>query len=446
MRLFTKVFTWSLVTIGCAGGQSGDPGSVDGEPSLAPESDCEVSRWLPNEPEPSTHRCKVADDMARLGGAAVAWDCDCAGESLEVEETTCRAALEQACDVDVLAARYCAPPIGTCFPEDEDGKSWLCRCGEESDHPGLEVEHVVSEECHDAAIDACGTTCNGEVGTCVNLSSSSKDFACTCEDPLAMGNSLSSSIGRTGVRVSADRCDVALADACGVSCKSETGSCAYSNGAFTCQCEDESSATVDVSDLPGPEDSETGEACDDALVLSCGSAGVLTECGSANDSWSASCAGRVGGKSAGQAPSETTAFDCNCDNAGDEAASPMTVEVSTCEEAINEACPAAIRPGTDPNGPTLDYGHVCEEDNDCSAGACYVPGTGVNSVCSKRCEVDSDCPEFAQCFEQVGGYCFVRCSEDAECLALSPAIANALHCLKQPVSSESGVCIQASEP
>lgn len=98
---------------------------------------------------------------------------------------------------------------------------------------------------------------------------------------------------------------------------------------------------------------------------------------------------------------------------------------------------------------TLDYGALCDAGDECVGGACYVPGTGRDSICSARCESNADCPNWAVC-SQIGsydpGHCFVKCESDAECSALNDATDNPLRCMNDPYFGTFSFCVQESEP
>ncbi len=90
--------------------------------------------------------------------------------------------------------------------------------------------------------------------------------------------------------------------------------------------------------------------------------------------------------------------------------------------------------------PVRDYGEPCEMDADCADGLCFVPGTGVNSICSAAC-AEMPCPEGAACFQDA---CFVVCEGDETCSAINPSPDNPLRCDAEV--AEASICLQSSEP
>jgi len=139
-------------------------------------------------------------------------------------------------------------------------------------------------------------------------------------------------------------------------------------------------------------------------------------------------------------------------------------------EQRNQALSDAQAPG----GNDLTY--PCRVDDDCNYGACYVPGTRQNPICSKRCDTDLDCPQGALCAGPLecqdtngpcvgSGFCFRACEADAECTAhnaldtepdADPSDVNPVACIAwvdiigstpdEPVFEPIDICIQESEP
>jgi len=95
--------------------------------------------------------------------------------------------------------------------------------------------------------------------------------------------------------------------------------------------------------------------------------------------------------------------------------------------------------------PVKDYGLPCQVPGDCVDGDCYVPGTGSNPICSKKCSGNSDCPSGSICVAMggTGKHCFVECTSDAFCLAINSDPSNPLQCL---TLTQGWICVQKSEP
>ncbi len=442
-----------LLLNACFGGQSGDPGAhgPGGPDIVAPGTECQLATWAPDEQSPSTHQCHVANESAQLGSEPTDWDCDCGGTRRSSEAVRCVDALLAACDVDYRAATYCDYPLGTCFPNDAAGSDWLCRCGDASDHPDQETDDVQAVDCESALREACGNRCQSRVGSCEASVDGKDSLQCACADPFAAEGSL---LANTAILVGAQgSCEATLSQACGADCESETGVCELDGDGFACACADETTSEIPSADLSSAA-SQTRDRCSEALERACGFVERGQGCSSSSDVGSVTCEPRPQILFPDKGAPSSYTFDCSCTSSltdggvalvSDEATS-QTVEASSCEDAAKTACPGAIRPLPDPNGPTLDYGLPCTEDADCQDDACYVPGTKVNPICSKHCESDDDCPNFAHCVLGAGGYCFVRCEQDAECLDLNPSISNPLNCTTDFAPDEPAVCVQASEP
>lgn len=390
------------------------------------------------------------------------WNCDCAGVAHATEAVRCDEAMLNACGVKYTAAHYCESPLATCLPENDEGDHWLCRCGEDSVDPGAEVPNVRADDCGSASLLACGESCESRFGSCESSSNPAKGFVCLCAMPFALPEENPRSLA-TPVWANVDNsCESTLAQTCGASCTTETGSCTIDDTGFACTCTDGSSSSVDISELWSPEGREGLDLCNDSLHHACGYIATGESCSSMNAGWMSTCETRPYLTYPDQEV-VTFTFDCECDEQPDGAATAppdggasdagfrtstaVAVDAPNCGAAIIAACPGAVRPGTDPDGPTLDYGHRCETDSDCAHEACYVPGGILNPICSKRCNTDADCPDFAHCIEGAGGYCFVRCTETEECLQLNPEISeNPLYCSVEYDHDGPGVCVQESEP
>ena len=110
------------------------------------------------------------------------------------------------------------------------------------------------------------------------------------------------------------------------------------------------------------------------------------------------------------------------------------------------ATDASVEAGPLPE-PDVAYGSPCPDA--CPGSDCYVPGTGVNPICSRHCVIDADCGAGALCEESggTGRWCFRRCAGDAECLAVNASADNPLYCASySPPDAARWFCIQASEP
>lgn len=457
-----RTVTWCIGLLsGCSGGQSGDPGYSPVIPDVTPATDCEVIDRLPDEPFATTSRCEVEDDSVPLSGLPVAWSCECGDTARTVSAPYCHDALGEACDVDAFAATFCEAPLGTCFPQNRDGSEWSCSCARDSGKPGLEVSNVATRSCHDAASIACGQTCESDVGSCTMMNEAApQGFVCTCS-PLQSGSSplAGSSLASGPIAANGGQsCEATLDATCGGACETESGRCTYAGDHFACACNDENTVDVDVATLFGAGLDDARDQCGEAVRYACGLVTSGGTCSSETAQWSVTCTARPLITFPGEQPAATKTFDCDCRvrpsalTMQPDAGSSTSVEVDahTCDEAAKLACPGAIRTSTDTDSATLDYGHNCTIDADCSGGACYVPGTTVNPICSKHCETNADCPDFARCATGAGGYCFVRCTSDAPCLELNPALSNPLHCSTSYPEigshADPGICVQTSEP
>lgn len=107
--------------------------------------------------------------------------------------------------------------------------------------------------------------------------------------------------------------------------------------------------------------------------------------------------------------------------------------------------PDTFSPDTTGTSPVKDYGLPCQVPGDCVDGDCYVPGTGNNPICSKKCTGNNDCPSGSICVAMggTGKHCFVECTSDAFCLAINSDPLNPLQCLTMP---QGWICVQKSEP
>lgn len=308
--------------------------------------------------------------------------------------------------------------------ERESPYEWLCSCGDGTER--------VSEAdlCSGALLEACGIDENKpdhcevpEFGACW-LDAELGGFNCLCasggvEEDWRVGEG--------------SDCEEALVDTCVIRCESDIGACSSSVPAsglsdsdpfYSCEC------WADSAELE-----ETTEAGTFADTLDCESI-IASVCGGSCENRAGTCVSQEGG------------YDCSCKNG-------VTGSVSTargqqeCEEAVEAMCPEALRPSGNSPLALRDYGELCEEDADCEDGACYVPGTKEDPICSKACASDSDCPSGSACFSN---HCFISCEEndDEGCLALNGALANPLFCLNldsiPEVELSGNICIQETEP
>lgn len=126
-------------------------------------------------------------------------------------------------------------------------------------------------------------------------------------------------------------------------------------------------------------------------------------------------------------------------------AGPMPIE--SCEDGLD----------------SIDFGQPCGTETDCIEDACYVPGTEQNSICSKLCNNDSDCPCGTLCLAVggQGGNCFLACTHDDHCTRVNSDERNPLYCAPRDQIYEGetyhdghwdeeplqgSICIQESEP
>lgn len=441
-------FTWVVLSAGgCQGGQSGDPGFDTGElggNEVPPEADCQVLARRPGREGLATFECKRApsnttpDENLLPAPGAVLWDCDCAGSSVPALADSCDGALLLACEVDAAAPQACDSSLGACAPDKNGGSSWDCRCHPGSAFPDAEVPAVVAANCAEAIVTACEERCEDETGSCFGAPAS---YTCACDaaGPLVPGPQSSSN----------PTCGEALLEVCGGACETEAGRCVLDGDVYDCSCADATSFAVDVSEL-GEGPFFGNRMCEAAVARSCGEVTYAESCNSSNGVWSSTCEALPYVVKPGEPAPGVVPFACTCEEgeSSGEGSSEQT-NAPTCAEALTAVCPEAIRPGSEAEGPTLDYGHLCDSDDDCSGNDCYVPGTRKDAVCSKHCETDADCPAFAQCASMFGSkHCFVTCTDDDACRQLNGAVENPLHCLSDAVLklSHDGVCVQESEP
>jgi hypothetical protein len=116
-----------------------------------------------------------------------------------------------------------------------------------------------------------------------------------------------------------------------------------------------------------------------------------------------------------------------------------------------------------PDGGGDEFGAPCSSN--CRYGVCYIPGTQENPICSKHCTTDADCGSEGICQTSdinAQKWCFRRCTDAAECLAINDDTSNPLQCalqldpdnnegyggpLNRPLADgEQAFCVQASEP
>jgi hypothetical protein len=436
-------------------------------------------------------------DSERLGGECqrsdeTRWRCGCEGVSggpldRTIEVDACLEALRQACEIDLTAPRFCeVAGEATCWPGDDEG-SWSCRCGGEG-----APSAVQAGSCDEAMTLRCAEQCDSDFGGCRGQLGQPGSYACMCQGesldldpaggepapsaPMPAPDSGSEEgteaptppvapadmpgVGSVGTVVgsqvvAAGSCEQARALACGEQCDSEAGQCALGadGDGFECSCADGGAVSQPLGELGG--------AGPDACWL-----GLQRSCGAVLHVPVGMCASEAGGSTAycealawvqrpGQDAPDPRRYSCACG-----AAAPSEVEADGCYQALQELCPSSIPDDAVPAADG-DYGALCQDASDCDTGACYVPGTGQDAICSSRCSTDADCPAGTLCaFVGLGpsdteGYCFATCESDAHCGLLNGARDNPLYCADRvdideaalSGDDESGrVCIQLSEP
>ena len=405
------------------GGQTSDPGDPD-------DGFCMASSW----PSPAAARRDATCEEISAG----TFRCSC-GQAMQAQEVgadRCRDALRSACGIDAAAPDFCeAPTFGSCWPG-EDATYFDCQCDGQDDL--LKAE---GDSCSDALHSTCVELCSDETGACVRPTGASMGYGCVCGSlqagdltPASFENYLVSS-GRS--------CTEALATTCGGSCELESGSCAWAGADYACSCGDGSEGSVAF-------DQSSPQACEASLEQVCGlSAHVPAgDCESEYGNVAGRCSVRGPFLRPGEALPDSLTFDCSCQ--ADGAPNAATETAHSCREALQSFCPESIRPAQGDSPLALDdYATLCSEDGDCTGGACYIPGTELDPICSKQCDGDSDCPDRTLC---VLGYCMIECEQgdDESCLRLNDAVSNPLYCM--PVTDVDGavvgsahVCIQGSE-
>lgn len=417
------------VLVACTGpqggsGQSGDPGDHE------TANDCAGSSWPSAQDEMREASCERPDDDAD-------WLCSCGGGTESASEAfTCSQALLRECGIDLLNPDYCAvPDYGACWPDAETGDfNCLCESG------GAEEDWRVAEgaDCQKALQNTCVETCADDTGMCsspTGLIAESNEYSCECfGDSEFAGTTTVQSAPEEG-RVS---CESILERGCGTSCESAVGACTVGERGYDCACGDGTTGSV--------SSGRSQHECQMATHAVCGYFNPGPVCSSTNGAVEGACAGQFYLSRDGDPLPTEYAFECECQDGPD--ASQSSHDASSCEEALQVACPDAIRPpgGTSPLA-LRDYGQLCEADEDCQDGACYVPGTQQDPICSKDCASDSDCPKGSACYSN---HCFITCEPDDDegCLTLNGAVSNPLFCLDLDSTGEGTghVCIQESEP
>lgn len=441
-----------ICALQCLGGQGGDPGNSVGPEQLEPDTECQVDTWAPDEAAPSRQQCRLVgsgadrfdDEGERL---VVAWDCTCGdAPPVSAEGAQCTDALRDVCGVDFTAARFCTYALGSCFPESPEGEQWQCRCAEASFAGPVQFEHVQSDQCQDALIGACGESCSDAFGTCQGEPDTLGAYACSCSQPSVAGSPVTpGQVAQTPVSATGESCNQVLRDVCGSVCdEPAVGHCEYDDApnrleGFECRCEDGQQARIALDELPSEA---SAQPCRGAVKAACGERVPAPSCDSDNAEVSGRCTGRPYIAGLGDPEPASITYDCTCSATGAES---VPLEAASCQQALEETCPDAIRPGSDPEGSTADYGHLCTSDEQCSGGTCYIPGTSEDPICAKDCSAGESCPDFARC-TSVGNreVCLVACQTDAECVALNPAVNNPLYCMQS--SAQTAVCVQQSEP
>ena len=416
------------------GGQTSDPGDAA---SLDPDA-CSGDSW----PSPDSERRTANCERQPYGG----FRCDCGDGALALESSqeNCWDALQQACEIDRRAPDFCeSPSFGVCWPE-PNGGGHLCRC------EGLaEPQQANGASCHEALYGTCLSLCSDETGYCGRPSgatgSGALGYACACGpfdsvDPLVLSSAVPTlAPGRS--------CESVLSSACGGACEAVSGSCRFDGGGYECSCEDDTAMRIEGA-LSSPR------SCDESLHRACGLPTVVDDgaCESALTGVIGRCSARPPIVRLGETPPERFDYVCTCQQ--DQQLSETVHTANACGAALRAACPRAFRPPQGGSPLALgDYGAVCARDADCSGGACYVPGTGIDPICSKQCDSDAACPDGTLC---TFGHCMIRCEagDDAGCLTLNDAVSNPLYCMprsrlteSQEAETDAGhVCIQTSEP
>lgn len=440
-----------LCALQCLGGQSGDPGNTEGPASFDPDPECQIDTWAPDAAAPSRQHCRLVDpDADRIEAGerlVVAWDCTCANAPpVSAEGVECSDVLGEVCGVDFAAARFCTHALGSCLPESTEGEQWQCRCAEAAFAGPVQVDHVQSDLCQDALVTTCGESCQDAFGSCQSDPDTSGAYTCNCGLPSVDGSPATPGPTAQGaVSATGDSCSQVLQSVCGSACdEPAVGRCEYDEApnqlvGFECRCDDGQRARIALEDLPS-----VGRAypCGWSVKEACGELVPAPSCDSDNASVSGSCTGRPYISGLGEPAPATLTYDCMCSATG---AQTVPLEAASCRQALETTCPEAIRLGSDPEGPTADYGHLCTSDEQCSGGTCYVPGTSEDPICAKDCSAGKSCPDFARC-TSVGNreVCLVACQTDAECVALNPAVNNPLYCMMS--LAQTAVCVQQSEP
>ena len=459
----------------CIGGQGGDPGVAAGEDETRQGAGpvavdfCQGQAW--DSPDaPKRHaECQLA---LRRSEGDQHFECLCDGEPISLDAPQCYTALSDGCQVP-FPPNYCELQTGVCFADAGAADSFRCRCSGDQGP----LAPVVADSCAEAVAAHCHERCESDLGSCHSdgLTPGLYYCACTHEPPSvpllnpdgtlpeassrpapdpadSAGQGAPTQPAPAGVPSGAT-CEATLRDLCGGQCETATGQCALQADHYACTCHEGTTMTLPLSELPLDEPS--ADLCYFAAAQGCGLEFALnaTHCEVAGTQAQVTCEAQPQTFRPGEPQPQDATFECSCRRSGETTTSARTGR--NCYRTAAAACPEAIEEADRLSA--SDFGTLCTDATQCSGGACYVPGTGEDSICSQSCESDSDCPGHSLCATVAGqgGRCLVRCDSDLQCQLLNDSLHNPLYCAEkadlegrtQMANSEGGrVCVQVSEP
>jgi hypothetical protein len=290
IALWLTVISASAAPACFLGGQSGDPGQLQpaagGNPSATTGGSgpgggpmlktggngpgpigifpCEGQNWSGPEAQRHQGSCTSIDHGQ--------WQCECDGATRSVASESCSEALLDGCNIDVGAPTYCAAAPAECWPANDEGTLWRCRCAETD-----ELQEIEARSCGEALNARCGATCEDALGVCRQDLVDYHDvgFECGCRAS-SEGTELSDlkpAVVPPGARLS---CSETLALTCRARCANAAGNCTYlyEIGAYGCSCSDGSSLSIvpDPSVALDPFNPATfaEDACYQVLARGCG--------------------------------------------------------------------------------------------------------------------------------------------------------------------------------
>lgn len=285
---------------------------------------CGTELWKGPGEERRPYSCRPAEEPE--GESKVRYECGCAGESLSSQESSCSAALLDACGIEIKPPTFC---VGgrtdgtTCWQDPKREGTHVCQC---ADNPG-DIVSVDSAKCEAAMFLACASPCKTGENYC---EPGSKVFTFNC---FALDQDMDAAAG-PWVTVPAAWCDEAQSAAFSPACTSEKGECFERTGnGYDCSCADELQTTA-ISYAQA-------DSCGAALALHCGAPPkpktISCEQESSNGLVHGECTLRQSGSYSCQC-FEGNARPSGTDGSG--SAIPFTAKY--CETLLKQNCPDAF--------------------------------------------------------------------------------------------------------